>query len=532
VTTDGDREDGDQDDEATGSRPAPDPGRRVRWGSEPAESGAGGPTSPSAPPLRFTTPAPPPTPPVEPPRPGPPPLVLTPTRPTIDAPRSDDDQEPTAPPPPPPRREPARPKAEDRQPPPRREAARTEPPRPEAAPPAPPASPPPAREAPPSERRTSGRGCPAIGELAQQLAATQAQVASISAQLTTLAHRITYDLERGAQTTSERILRDLEHLPDQVSFRVGAHLGPAVDDLTEQVETDSERLRKLVEEDFSAKLALISETVETLPLGTAELLNGLQTVAGDLEDRMTRFSTRVTDQVAALERATQRDLNALREHVDELKATAQPKLDTDVLDRMAGQVERLAERPAPTSEVVDAVELLISEHLEVLRDNVETRVAALAPVLHDELEAVRAESLASVTATEEALVERIEQLEAGVAERVEGALGEQVEALDALVADRHSLLLNAVTSAGDERIEELAGTLASVVDRLEEVMAAVVELQETGLGGEGDPMAAVNEELKALRRRISLRMESPDEPQGLTPEQLRELAAQIALHLS
>ena len=146
------------------------------------------------------------------------------------------------------------------------------------------------------------RSAAAVGELAQQLAATQAQVASISAQLTTLAHRITYDLERGAQTTSERILRDLEHLPDQVSFRVGAHLGPAVDDLTEQVEADSERLRLLVEKDFGPKLTAIGETVEALPLGTAELLNGLQTVAGDLEDRMTRFATRVGDQVTALER--------------------------------------------------------------------------------------------------------------------------------------------------------------------------------------------------------------------------------------
>ncbi|HJR25627.1 MAG TPA: hypothetical protein VJ804_09150, partial [Acidimicrobiales bacterium] len=398
--------------------------------------------------------------------------------------------------------------------------------------PATPPPPPPARAEGPLERRVAERGGPAIGDLAQQLAATQAQVASISAQLTTLAHRITYDLERGAQTTSERILRDLEHLPDQVSFRVGAHLGPAVDDLTEQVETDGERLRKLVEQDFAEKLSAISETVETLPLGTAELLNGLQTVAGDLEDRMTRFSTRVTDQVAALERSTHADLAALREHVDELKATAQPKVDTEALERMAGQVERLTERPSPTSEVVDAVELLISEHLEVLRDNVETRVAALAPVLHDELEAVRAESLASVTATEEALVERIETLEAGVSERVEAALGDQVDALDALVGERHEVLLNAVTAAGEERVEELAVTLAAVVDRLEEVMAAVVELQEAQVQADGDPLAAVNEELKALRRRISLRMEGPDEPQGLTPEQLKELAAQIALHLS
>ena len=519
MTTDGDRENGDQDDEATGSRPAPDPGRRVRWGSEPPESGGSGSGSTAVPPPRFTpgpTTTPPPTPAPstpEPPRPGPPPLVLTPTRPSVEAPRSDDDGDPTAPPPPPPprRREPGQPDA--------------------AAPAAPTAGrpSPPTREKAPSELRTADRGGPSLGELAQQLAATQAQVASISAQLTTLAHRITYDLERGAQTTSERILRDLEHLPDQVSFRVGAHLGPAVDDLTEQVEADSERLRKAVEDDFGSKLAAITETVETLPLGTAELLNGLQTVAGDLEDRMTRFSTRVTDQVAALERSTHADLAALREHVDELKATAQPKVDTEALERMAGQIERLAERPAPTSEVVDAVELLISEHLEVLRDNVETRVAALAPVLHDELEAVRAEALAGATATEEALVERIEQLEIGVAERVEGALGEQVDTLDALLAERHKVLLEAVAAASDERVEELAGTVASVVDRLEEVMAVVVELQEAQGSADGDPLEAVHEELKALRRRITLRME---DSQGLTPEQLKELAAQIALHLS
>ena len=248
---------------------------------------------------------------------------------------------------------------------------------------------------------------------------------------------------------------------------------------------------------------------------------------------MTRFSTRVADQVAALERSTHNDLLALREHLDELKASAQPQVDTDALDRMAGQVERLVERPNGTSEVVDAVELLISEHLEVLRDNVETRVAALAPVLHDELEAVRAESLASVTATEEALVERIEALELGLTERVEAALGDQVDALDALVVDRHAQLVERRHRGDDSQVEELAVTLASVVDRLEEVMAAVVELQEAQVAAEeADPLESVNEELKALRRRITLRLEDADQPQGLTPEQLKELAAQIALHLS
>ena len=218
----------------------------------------------------------------------------------------------------------------------------------------------------------------------------------------------------------------------------------------------------------------------------------------------------------------------------DLKSSVQPSFDQDAIDRMAGQVERLVDRPSGTSEVVDAVELLISEHLDVLRDNVETRVAALAPVLHDELEAVRAESLASVTATEEALAERIEALEIGLVERVDVALGDQVDALDALAAERHDLLLGAMTTAaGDERLEELAVTVATISERLDEVMAAMAELQETQAAAqEEDPLAAVSEELKALRRRISLRLEGSDEPQGLTPEQLKELAAQIALHLS
>ncbi len=377
----------------------------------------------------------------------------------------------------------------------------------------------------------SDRSGAAIGELAQQLAATQAQVASISAQLTTLAHRITYDLERGAQTTSERILRDLEHLPDQVSFRVGAHLGPAIDDLTDQVEADSQRLRQVVDVSFGAKLATIGETVESLPLGTSELLNGLQTVAGDLEDRLTRFATRVGDQVNALERSTHTDLAALRERLDEVKDAAQPQLDTEAIDRMAGQVERLAERPTGTTEVIDAVELLITEHLEVLRDGVETRVAALAPVLHEELESVREEALASTVATEEALVERLDSLEVSLMERVDAALGDQVDAVDAIIADRHTALLGSVSEAGDARLEELAVSVATLAERLEEVMAAVLELQEAQVAGD-DPVAAVHEELQALRRRISVRLEGAESAQGLTPEQLKELAAQIALHLS
>ncbi|MDP1818525.1 MAG: hypothetical protein Q8K58_01355 [Acidimicrobiales bacterium] len=381
----------------------------------------------------------------------------------------------------------------------------------------------------PAERR----GGVAVGDLAQQLAAVQAQVASLSAQLTTLAHRITYDMERGAQTTSERILRDLSQLPQQVSYQVGAHLGPAIDDLTDQVESDSARLTEVVDVRLAARLTTIADAVQAMPLANVELLSNIETVGVDLQDRFERFSTRIADQVTALERATTAELTRLRDHVDELQASAsQPGLDHDVLARMAGQVERMVQRSSGTSEVVDAVELLINEHLEVLRDGIETRVGALAPALSEELEALRADALAGVTASDEALGERVDALESSLGERVDAALAEQIDVLEGLVADRHMELLTAVSTTAEERQEELAGLVALANERIEAIHAAVRELQTSGAGAGGsvdeEAMAAVTEELQALRRRITLRFESGDAPAGLTPQQLQQLADAVA----
>jgi hypothetical protein len=61
------------------------------------------------------------------------------------------------------------------------------------------------------------------------------------------------------------------------------------------------------------------------------------------------------------------------------------------------------------------------------------------------------------------------------------------------------------------------------------VLAAVAELQESG-ARDDDPMATIAEELQALRRRIKVRFET-GEGAGLSPEQLKELAAQVAAHL-
>ena len=362
------------------------------------------------------------------------------------------------------------------------------------------------------DRRVAERSNAAVGELAQQLAAMQAQVASLSAQLTTLAHRITYDMERGAQTTSERILRDLGQLPQQVSQQVGAHLGPAIDDLAEQVEADSARLAEVVDVQLTARIASIGDAVDAMPLGNVELMSGLQTLGADLQDRVERFATRVGDQVTALERATTTELARLRDNVAELQTSiGQPAADHDTISRMAGQVERLSERAPGTSEVVDAVEQLINEHLEVLRDGIEARVGALAPALHEELEALRAEALAGSTSADEALAERVEALEIALVERVDTALADQIDALDGLMSDRHAMLLGAVTKMNDERHDELAAIVASGNERIEEVLAAVAELQEGGgAAPDEDALAGIAEELQALRRRITLRFEAGD----------------------
>lgn len=395
------------------------------------------------------------------------------------------------------------------------------------------------------ERRGPDRSGPAIAELAQQLAATQSQVAAIGAQLTTLSHRISYDIERSAQTTSERLLRDLENVSDQVRERVTADLGPALDDLTDQVETDRTTITTAVEGvrgELVPRLSSIGEIVDALPLTNVEMLNSFQTLGADLEDRFTRFATRVGEQLTAVERAFTAELTRLRSQVDDLRtATAKPGSGTEALERMAGQIERLVHATPSSEEVVEALELVVSEHLEVIRDNLDTRIAALGPAMQEELEAVRAESLASMASAEEVLAERIDVLEATLAERMDLALGDQVDAVDGLLTDRHVELLGAVQGSTAERAGELADIATDSAHRLDDVVAALAELRELVLsrpeptegpaatGADADALAAVSEELKALRRRISLRLEGGDSP--FTPEQVAELATQIADHL-
>jgi hypothetical protein len=345
-----------------------------------------------------------------------------------------------------------------------------------------------------AERRATERTGAAVTELSQQLAAMQAQVASLSAQLTTLAHRITYDLERGAQTTTERMVRDL---PAAVSAVLAAQLGPAIDDLTDEVEAGRTRL----EAEIGTRLTDVGEAVEGLPLATVELLTSIQSLERDQEDRLARLGNRLTDQVATFERSNAAEMVRVREHVADLHdMLASPIADAETIGRMAGQVERLAQRASGTGEVVDALELLIAEHLEVLRDDIEARVAALGPMVQEELEAVRAEAVAGVGATEDVLSERIEALEATITARIDAALADQVDHLDALVAER-----------------------------LSQALAEATESTDRGVGTEvGAALTEVKEELQSLRRRISLRLEGDDTPAGLTAGQLHELAELVA----
>lgn len=415
-------------------------------------------------------------------------------------------------------------------------------------PPATSAAPPPAATPPPppppapadggaADRRTADRSAVALAELAQQLAATQSQVTSLSAQLTTLAHRITYDLERGAQATSERVLRDLDQLPEQVSFRVGANLGPALDDLTDLVESDSAKLRQLLEGDLAPRLRALGETIDALPLGNVEVLNGLQAIGGDLEDRLTRFATRIADQVTALEAATSAELAKLRTQLEEVQQAAAPSLDQAALERMAGQIERLAERPTGTTEVVDALELLLTEHLDALRDALTVQTDAIPAAVHEEVEAIRTDAGAAVAATEEVLTERIDALESGLADRLDTLLGEQAEVVEALVAERHDKVMAALAGSDEglalERLEEVAAAVTALGERIDELAAATPVAVEGGGGVDEAVLAGIRDEIKALRRRITLRFEGGDAPPpGLPPEQLKELAAEIARHLT
>ena len=181
---------------------------------------------------------------------------------------------------------------------------------------------------------------------------------------------------------------------------------------------------------------------------------------------------------------------------------------------------------------------------------------------------MRAESLAGMASAEEVLAERIEVLEA-TAGRADGPGPRPTRSMRSTSSsrDRHAQLLGAIRAeagaaapaavtdndtlegvaaevgelgqvlhASSTQIEELVaavGALAEQVSAVQEQVAAVqeqvAERPEVALAG--DPMAAVSEELKALRRRISLRLESPGEAAGLTAEQVAALAAQIADHL-
>lgn len=436
----------------------------------------------------------------------------------------------------------------------------------------------------------------ALTELAQQLAAAQTQIAAIGSQLTTLSHRISYDLERSAQTTSERILRGLSDLPSDVSLKVGSDLGPVIDDLTDQVETDLGKITTAVagvQDGLARRLAAMGEIVDGLPLSNVEILSSISSVSTDLEDHLSRFATRVNDQISALERSHAAELTRLRTQLDDLRVASGRGASTEAFERMAGQVERMAQRAPGGEDVVESLELLVSEHLDVLRDNIDARVGGLGPILQEELDAIRTEALGGLAATEEGLVERLEVLEASFIERLDVALGDQVDALDAVIAERQAELLASRDADADEggiaaelaevaagnaarfdelsevvtgnatrfdelaevvtgtssRFDELSEVLTGTNQRLDEVTLAVAELREaveSGAGaptvitsgdGEGDGGAAIAEalgavsaELKALKRRISLRA-GGDEAGGLTPEQVAALAAQIADHL-
>ena len=96
--------------------------------------------------------------------------------------------------------------------------------------------------------------------------------------------------------------------------------------------------------------------------------------------------------------------------------------------------------------------------------------------------------------------------------------------------------LGQVLHTASTQIDELVAAVAALAEQVGAVQDQVTAVQdqvavrpEVELAG--DPMAAVSEELKALRRRISLRLESPAEAAGLTAEQVAALAAQIADHL-
>jgi hypothetical protein len=396
----------------------------------------------------------------------------------------------------------------------------------------------------PGDRPAHDRTTAAITELSQQLAATQAQVTSLSAQLTTLAHRVTYDLERGAQTTTERLARDL---PGAIGAVLAAELGPAIDDLTDQVEADRTALTTALEA-VRTQVTNVTESIEGLPLSNVEVMTSLKALEHDIEDRLARLANRLTDQVATLERSNAAELVRVRDHVADLHdLLGSPNVDAETLDRMAGQVERLSQRAGGSGEVVDALELLIAEHLEVLRDEIEGRVGALAPMLQEELEAVRSEAVAGVGATEDALAERLEALETAVVERLDAALAEQLDGLDGMLDERLTQALGSLLMSTDGRLEELASATAAVEETVGEQLGAITgaltELQERAAESGGDEsdeadaavaeaLANIAEELQGLRRRITLRADGGEGGgAGLSDAQLDDLAERLAARL-
>ena len=352
------------------------------------------------------------------------------------------------------------------------------------------------RPATSSDTRALERTAGAITELSQQLAATQAQVASLAAQLTTLAHRVTYDLERAGQTTVERVLRDLP-------TEVGAILGPAIDDLTDQVEADAARVTEAVERTLSTRLASVGEIVDGLPLANTELLNAVRSLEADLEDRFTGWPTDSATRSPPSRRPTPPSWpgSGTMSSTSPTPRAARPptgRSPTGWRRRSTGspRARSPATPPRPSRGS-------IAEHLEVLRDELETRLGTLAPTLQEELEAVRAETASGIDSAAEALVERLDALESALTSSVDAALAEQLEGIDALVTERVDHRAAATAAAGAEGAAE---------------------------GDTAEAMAAVTEELKALRRRITLRLEG-DAPTGLTPEQVEDLAAQVARRL-
>jgi hypothetical protein len=272
-------------------------------------------------------------------------------------------------------------------------------------------------------------------------------------------------------------------------------------------------------------------------MGNVEVLGQLDTLGSDLQDRLQRFSTRLLDQVGTLERSNVSELTRLREAVEELK-TASPGsgggTDVETLRRIANHVERLAQRTPGTAGIVAAVETLITEHLDSVRTGLEEQVAGLAPTVQVELDAVRAENLQALGSIEHELLEQISTIEASMIERLDGLLADHLDNVDAVIADRQEGIVEAVATAGGDRIDEAVTSLTDVgaarleevaavanlgADRVEELTAAVQELQaaiaEGGIGAEpasvGDDavsaiealMSTVVEELQALRKKIT-----------------------------